>query len=360
MSKLLSEILAELNQQVSEWFKAGEYTSLQQNDFRGNIPEFITKSLDGDADAQAILDKCHLGARVSWVSNETTPTLGITFTPKEDSPIVTIGRAKRLGTCISLWKSSRARGNQKSFPTTAIKKFSPVYQYIGRDMTLAELAEYGNELVMKRLEARYVPVVELLLEAVSVLGKEKVQKLVTHVQPTLSELSSLNIYTMVKEHGSACSLETLQAILDVFSKKKKVYRFVLAFDGEPQGAGFLSGLEDIGLNEDMENGLLDLFSSLTIPRITNPAQFWFTEQGIETFAPAINRVIEEIEPYGWSLLGKVYEPTAEDMEAVIYQDEHQIAWLKKNWAYELGEQITTNDLAPGYFPVAKAEDLHSV
>ena len=50
----------------------------------------------------------------------------------------------------------------------------------------------------------------------------------------------------------------------------RFYRFELAFDGEPQGVGFLQGAEDVGLDNKDLLSLLDPFEKLPSPYLDEP------------------------------------------------------------------------------------------
>ena len=68
----------------------------------------------------------------------------------------------------------------------------------------------------------------------------------------------------------------------------KFYRFELAFDGTPQGVGFLQGVDDIGLSNKKFTALMDPFDELPCPRLTDfesRVLFFFTEEGLKKFAP---------------------------------------------------------------------------
>lgn len=83
----------------------------------------------------------------------------------------------------------------------------------------------------------------------------------------------------------------------------RFYRFELAFDGEPQGVGFLQGAEDVGLDNKDLLSLLDPFEKLPSPYLDEPlgAMFFFTEEGMDKFMPYINAFVKALEPHGWSL-----------------------------------------------------------
>ena len=65
----------------------------------------------------------------------------------------------------------------------------------------------------------------------------------------------------------------------------RFYRFELAFDGEPQGVGFLQGAEDVGLDNKDLLSLLDPFEKLPSPYLDEPlgAMFFFTEEGMDRY-----------------------------------------------------------------------------
>ena len=70
--------------------------------------------------------------------------------------------------------------------------------------------------------------------------------------------------------------------------EKLLFRFALAFDGEPQGVGLFTGLRDVGLRQESEDRILEGFKELKIPAAygdpeapgISTARFWFTEEGV--------------------------------------------------------------------------------
>lgn len=130
----------------------------------------------------------------------------------------------------------------------------------------------------------------------------------------------------------------------------KYYRFELACFGEPWDIGFLQGLEEVeGLPPKMAGALYAPFETLNSPAldICDPAEFWFTEQGLHKFASAIDSIIEAIEPYGWSMIAGVME---DDGHKAVYQDDLQAAW----YATYLETDVSQ------FVPVGKALDLLSM
>lgn len=120
---------------------------------------------------------------------------------------------------------------------------------------------------------------------------------------------------------------------------ERLYRFELAFDGEPQRVGFLQGLADIGLWYPVEVDLYAEFDILPAPKLEAPElnlgekiSFWFTEDGLNTFESAINRVADEIAEKNWQLLGSWMEA---DIKDSIYHDQYQAAfsadYMARTW-----------------------------
>ena len=111
----------------------------------------------------------------------------------------------------------------------------------------------------------------------------------------------------------------------------RFYRFELAFDGEPQGVGFLQGLDDVGFTTARKERLMQPFNKhLAIPDVESEDDsavvFFFTEQGLMRFAKDLNRIIKAIEPHGWSLIATVMEE--DDFTHALYSDEYQAAWSR--------------------------------
>lgn len=114
----------------------------------------------------------------------------------------------------------------------------------------------------------------------------------------------------------------------------RFYRFELAFEGEPQDVGFLQGIDDIGLDTKTEAWLLDQFEKLACPNLAPGAQvsFWFSQDGLKRFLPAIRNVQSRILDHGWEILFAVMEVTPEEMsERAIYSDKDQAAFPTE-WA----------------------------
>ena len=107
------------------------------------------------------------------------------------------------------------------------------------------------------------------------------------------------------------------------------YRFELAFCGEPQGVGFIQGLEDIGLPIKKYGQLYDPFETLPCPEICDPngpILFFFTKAGLQKYAPAIDAIGQTIRPKDWDLLGMVLEEGS--FEHALYHDDFQAAWSR--------------------------------
>ena len=103
----------------------------------------------------------------------------------------------------------------------------------------------------------------------------------------------------------------------------KLYRFELAFDGEPQGVGLLTGLDATGLPPGRSDRLVAMFDDLALPEeLGTPVRFWFTQAGILRFADAVAEIMREIEPHGWTVLLSVME--RKDAHE-LYADEYQVA-----------------------------------
>ena len=79
----------------------------------------------------------------------------------------------------------------------------------------------------------------------------------------------------------------------------RLFRFELAFSGEPQGVGFLQGLDDVGLLGFIRDDLYSLFDTLPIYELDEPVSFWFTEDGLRQYEDAINRIADEVSENGW-------------------------------------------------------------
>lgn len=107
---------------------------------------------------------------------------------------------------------------------------------------------------------------------------------------------------------------------------ERLFRFELAFDGEPQNVGFLEGLADIGLPKNQQDAFYAAFSSLPAPDLygEETVSFWFTQKGMEKYKQIINEIIQAISPYGWEIIGSSMEANIEDC---VYQDDLQVAFV---------------------------------
>lgn len=102
-----------------------------------------------------------------------------------------------------------------------------------------------------------------------------------------------------------------------------VYRFELAFDGQPQGIGVMRGLDDIGLPEGISLNIEADFNELPCPYISEAVSFWFTERGLRTFQYTLDYLAEHSQRLNWQVLcARIPRP---DMSQVVYADEFQVA-----------------------------------
>lgn len=106
----------------------------------------------------------------------------------------------------------------------------------------------------------------------------------------------------------------------------KGYRYILTFDGEPQGIGMFQGLSEIDRDEEYIESLEDLFKELEIPEevfIKNRfTTSYFTEKGLEKFKSAIDTLQQAYREYSGFDIELITEDIPEDK--IVYQDEYQI------------------------------------
>lgn len=127
----------------------------------------------------------------------------------------------------------------------------------------------------------------------------------------------------------------------------KLFRFELAFDGEPQGIGFLEGLAVcVDLWRPIRNYLYSLFDTLPAYEIDEPdgVSFWFTEAGLREYEYALDQVSDEIAEKGWQLIGAAIDNPPDE---ILYQDDFQVAFPL--------ECIRMMNIK--YVPITDAEDL---
>lgn len=119
-----------------------------------------------------------------------------------------------------------------------------------------------------------------------------------------------------------------------------LYRFVLAFCGEPQGVGFFCGFDDIGLPKTEADRLSKPFDNLAVPNLTidpgrDSVQFWLTEQGLSHYSNAIDSIVNAIGEYDWSLIG--YR-IPNSISVPIYSDDDQVALRATETVVCVGER----------------------
>jgi len=103
------------------------------------------------------------------------------------------------------------------------------------------------------------------------------------------------------------------------------YRFELAFDGQPQGVGFLQGLKDTGLPKPITDDIYHEFDFLPAQMLEYPGLlvFFFTEAGLDRFGAVLDRIISELDEINWQLLCYTME---DDLANAVYCDAWQAAF----------------------------------
>lgn len=115
----------------------------------------------------------------------------------------------------------------------------------------------------------------------------------------------------------------------------KLYRYELAYFGELQGIGFITGLKDLGLaNELIDQLVYDFDQTLPLPNFNSitynkgieyPASY-FTEKGKERFSSSIQKIIEHVDSLNteWEVIEEIIEDYT-----TVYEDNFQALVLKK-------------------------------
>lgn len=104
----------------------------------------------------------------------------------------------------------------------------------------------------------------------------------------------------------------------------KLFRFELAFDGIPQEIGVMTGLDEIGLRQDVAVNIESDFNELYVPHLCEEVSFWFTELGAQTYQPTIDFLAEHSRELNWQIL--YAEMPEGDVSKAIYTDEFQVAF----------------------------------
>ena len=103
----------------------------------------------------------------------------------------------------------------------------------------------------------------------------------------------------------------------------KLFRFELAFDGEPQDIGILRGLDDIGLPEGVSVNIEEDFNELPCPKFSEAVSFWFTEFGVQTFQATLDYLVEQSMELNWQIL--YAELPGVSISKSLYADQFQVA-----------------------------------
>ena len=103
----------------------------------------------------------------------------------------------------------------------------------------------------------------------------------------------------------------------------KLFRFELAFDGEPQDIGILRGLDDIGLPEGVSANIEEDFNELPCPKLSEAVSFWFTEFGVQTFQATLDYLVEQSRELNWQIL--YAELPGMSISKALYADQFQVA-----------------------------------
>ena len=105
-------------------------------------------------------------------------------------------------------------------------------------------------------------------------------------------------------------------------------RYELYLDGEPQEVGFIVGLNELDLDDDILDSTMEDFNeNLPFPKISDEQWHhtplaYFTEKGVERFKVSIQRLLELYENYNFFEVVKL-ESTLSD-KTIIYEDAYQV------------------------------------
>lgn len=120
----------------------------------------------------------------------------------------------------------------------------------------------------------------------------------------------------------------------------RLYRYELSCDGDYQEVGFLVGLQDIGLSNEVEERLLAPFNSkLAIPdsaEIRN-AVFFFTEYGRHILKDEIQAVCDAYNDSIFDVDFATLRLPESHYDKIIYADLYQICIPQKTY-----EELTIN------------------
>lgn len=155
------------------------------------------------------------------------------------------------------------------------------------------------------------------------------------------------IKTLLDEAG--CSYSIARSIKNVPDTEQPLFRFELFYDGTYQAVGLLQELDDICEPAVCRRLMKPFRDDLLVPMgLDLPCSFWFTEQGLQKFADAIDTINRCVSQFGWEVRCSVL--WVHEMN-YLYQDEYQIA---------LGPEFVDPDGFEGFSHAANLMDLDTM
>ena len=224
----------------------------------------------------------------------------------------------------------------KDYPSVRVTLDKDIYFYSAENMLHDTITKkYGLEYNLANSFMIYKNII-LNLNLIDIISKlsgdisdngtisEKSINLCNKYFKNLSRLNALGLE--LNDIGQKKINKLKKLLKENLNEDYKGYRYILTFDGEPQGIGMFQGLSEIDRDEEYIESLEDLFKELEIPEevfIKNRfTTSYFTEKGLEKFKSAIDTLQQTYREYSGFDIELITEDIPEDK--IVYQDEYQI------------------------------------
>lgn len=123
--------------------------------------------------------------------------------------------------------------------------------------------------------------------------------------------------------NAGCKYTIARSLKNVSDTEQPLFRFELFYGGVYQAVGLLQNLDEICEPSVCRKLMKPFKDDLLVPMgLDQPCSFWFTEQGLERFADAVDEIHRYVSQSGWDVRCSVL--WVHEMN-YLYQDKYQIA-----------------------------------
>lgn len=123
--------------------------------------------------------------------------------------------------------------------------------------------------------------------------------------------------------GAGCRYTIARSLKNIPDTVQPLFRFELFYGGVYQAVGLLQNLDEICEPVVYRRLMKPFKDDLLVPiGLDQPCSFWFTEQGLERFADAVDEIHRYVSQSGWDVRCSVL--WVHEMN-YLYQDKYQIA-----------------------------------